>query len=163
MIVLGIDPGLASTGWGVIESKKNSIFLLDYGVIRTSSKDSLENRILFITEEITDIIQRFNPSSVSIEEIFFIKNISSAIPVAKVIGALMLTAKQRDLELKLFTPLQIKSAITGVGRAPKEQVERMVHFLLGQQSEIISNHASDALAAAICYIHTDQGNRGIPI
>jgi len=159
--VLGIDPGLASTGWGLVSQKSGSMRMKEYGVIATASDRTLADRICSIAETVSELIEVYKPDAVSIEEIFFIRNVSSGIPVAKVIGAVLLTARQHGVDAELFTPLQIKSALTGMGRADKSQVERMVMLLLGIREKIRPDHASDALAAAVCYLHTYMGNKGL--
>jgi len=133
----------------------------DYGVITTAAGNASADRIWTIAGAISDLIDVYKPDAVSIEEIFFIRNVSSGIPVAKVIGAVLIIARQHGVEAELFTPLQIKSALTGLGRADKAQVERMVMLLLGIRESIHPDHASDALAAAVCYLNTYMGNRGL--
>jgi crossover junction endodeoxyribonuclease RuvC len=151
MIILGIDPGLAKTGWGVIEAHSQKLVLRSYGTIATGTDCTLEQRIYSITCEFLNLADRFKPTEISIEDIYFFKNISSAIPIAKVIGAIGYAAAERGIPLQTFTPLQIKTALTGNGRAEKHQIQEMVRIILGQSVIVKPDHAADALAAAICY------------
>ncbi len=151
MIILGIDPGLATTGWGVIEAHSQKLVLCSYGTITTGTGSPLEQRIYSITSEFLTLIDSFKPTEISIEDIYFFKNISSAIPIAKVIGAIGYAAADPGITLRTFTPLQIKTALTGSGRAEKHQIQEMVRIILGQQAVVKPDHAADALAAAICY------------
>lgn len=153
MRILGIDPGLAKTGWGIIDFNNNHLYPVEYSTIKTSTASSLEQRICSIALEIKHLIKTYQPEAVSIEEIYFLKNISSAIPVAKVIGSIMYAVYQEHIPIRSFTPLQIKSAVTGNGKAEKEQVQEMVRLLLGLTKIPKPDHAADALAAAVCY-HT---------
>ncbi len=161
MRVLGIDPGIASTGWGIVEFRDGKLRPVSYGTITTPTSAAIEQRILDITCEIKLVIEEHAPDSLSIEDIFFLRNVSSAIPVAKVIGSVIYLASLQQIAFACYTPLQIKLALTGMGKAGKKQVEQMVAFLLGLQYGSAMNHASDALAAAICHIHTNQGSRGM--
>ncbi len=161
MIILGIDPGLAKTGWGIIEAKLQKFKLLAYGVILTEKTEPLELRIFTIVKTIEDLILKYKPSDMSIEDIYFLKNVSSAIPIAKVIGALGVAAMNNYLSMRTFTPLQIKIALTGVGRAEKHQVQEMVRLLLSLQEIPRPDHAADALAAGICYYNHSLSNQRI--
>jgi len=152
-LILGIDPGLASTGYGIISVKGNSLKLVTLGVISQAAGISLANRLFEIHRQMSDIIHEYSPEACSIEELFFAKNVKSAIPVAHARGVLMLAASGSGLPVFEFTPLQIKQAVVGVGRADKNQVQTMVKFLLGLKEIPKPDHASDALAAAICLAH----------
>ena len=158
MQVLGIDPGIASTGWGFVSFSSGKLSARSCGTITTTTKHPLEERIIMITDELTMLMKECRADALSIEDIFFLKNISSAIPVAKVIGAVIHLASLQNIPFFCYTPLQIKLALTGMGKASKSQVEQMVAFLLGLRQGEAENHASDALAAAICHIHTAQGS-----
>jgi crossover junction endodeoxyribonuclease RuvC len=151
MIILGIDPGLAKTGWGVVKAQNQKFSLIAYGVIKTETDYTLEHRIFTITEEFVSLTERYGPTDVSIEDIYFFKNISSAFPIAKVIGAIGYAAMARGIAFRTFTPLQIKTALTGNGRAEKNQIQEMVRLILGQTEIPRPDHAADALAAGICY------------
>lgn len=151
MKILGIDPGLAKLGWGVIEAYNQKVSPVAYGVIRTFPPETLEKRIFAIHREFKALLDRYEPDAVGLEDIYFFKNVSSAIPVAKVIGALGITAMNQNIPISTFSPLQIKTALTGVGRAEKHQIQEMVRLMLGLQTPPKPDHAADALAAAICY------------
>jgi len=148
--ILGVDPGLAATGWGVIEAEGSKISIIDYGFIKTLPSDTPGHRLMIIHNTLNDIIERFKPDQASIEDIFFARNKLSAIPVAQAKGVILLIMEQKNLETFVFTPLQIKQALTGNGRAEKEQVQEMVKLILGLKNKIKPDHAADALAAAIC-------------
>jgi crossover junction endodeoxyribonuclease RuvC len=154
VIILGIDPGLANAGYGLIQYEKKKIELIDYGCILTYKKDTFSLRIKKIYYKIKEIIEKYNPHEVVIEEIFFSKNVRSALTVSKVHGMVAITVALMGLELYEYTPLQIKQAIVGNGRAEKYQVQSMVKILLNLSEIPQPDHAADALAAAICHIHT---------
>lgn len=161
MIILGIDPGLAKTGWGIIEAKSQKFKVLAYGVISTEKKERLESRIYTIVKTVESLILKYEPSEVSIEDIYFYKNVSSAIPIAKVIGAIGVAAMNNNISIRTFTPLQIKIALTGVGRAEKHQVQEMVRLILSLKDIPRPDHAADALAAGICYYNHSISNQRI--
>jgi len=154
VIILGIDPGLSNTGYGLIRYEKKKIELIDYGCVLTYKKDTFSFRIKEIYYKIKELIEKYNPHEVVIEEIFFNKNVRSALTVSKVHGMVAITAALMGLELYEYTPLQIKQATVGNGRAEKHQVQSMVKILLNLSEIPQPDHAADALAAAICHIHT---------
>ena len=154
MIILGIDPGLSNTGYGLIKYDKKKIELIDYGCVLTYKKDTFSLRIKKIYYKIKELIEKYNPHEVAIEEIFFNKNVRSALTVSKVHGMVAITVALAGLELYEYTPLQIKQATVGNGRAEKHQVQSMVKILLNLSEIPRPDHAADALAAAICHIHT---------
>lgn len=154
MIILGIDPGLANTGYGLIRYEKKKIELIDYGCVLTCKKDTFSLRIKKIYYKIKELIEKYNPHEVAIEEIFFNKNVRSALTVSKVHGMVAITVALMGPELYEYTPLQIKQATVGNGRAEKHQVQSMVKILLNLSEIPQPDHAADALAAAICHIHT---------
>ncbi|MEA1940587.1 MAG: crossover junction endodeoxyribonuclease RuvC [Candidatus Caldatribacteriota bacterium] len=154
MIVLGIDPGLANTGYGFVNYKKKKITLVDYGNIVTKKEDTFTSRLKKINYEINKLIDKYNPQEVAIEDIFFNKNTKTALLVSKVHGAIALSVSLIGLELYEYTPLQVKQATVGNGRADKYQVQSMVKILLNLQKIPRPDHASDALAVAICHVHT---------
>ena len=163
MVILGIDPGLANTGWGVVDFIGQKFRPVCFGVIKTNPQESLEDRIAFIADSLGDVVDKFKPNHVSIEDIYFAKNEVSAIGVAKVIGAVSYKMHQLNISVTMFTPLQIKIAITGYGRAEKKQVQEMCRILLGLDKIPRPDHAADALAAAVCWGNTSatQGRLGI--
>jgi len=148
--VLGIDPGIAATGWGVIEVDGSKFKSLDFGFVKTAPNDSPGKRLMIIYNTIRDIIERYHPDIASVEDIFFAKNKLSAIPVAQAKGVILLAMESKNINAHVFTPLQIKQALTGNGRADKNQVQEMVKLILGLKEKIKPDHAADALAAAIC-------------
>jgi crossover junction endodeoxyribonuclease RuvC len=146
-MILGIDPGLENTGWGVIDNNK----LIDCGVILTTKKDKSEERLEKIFEEIQKVIKKYGVSEVAMESLFFAKNVRSAMAVAEAIGVIKVAAKNLGKEVFEYTPLQIKQALVGYGRAEKEQVELMVRDCLNLEEPITPGHASDAVAAALTH------------
>ncbi len=151
MIILGIDPGLASTGWGVVEFVSQHYRPVSYGVITTKPEEKLTRRISAIASQIGLIAEKYSAEVVSMEDIFFTKNISSAISVAKVIGAITHELEKRELEIYMYSPPQIKTAVTGIGTADKNQVQQMVRVMLGLSEIPRPDHAADALADCICH------------
>ena len=154
MIVLGIDPGLANNGYGLVRYENRKIIPIKYGCITTDKNNTFVQRIKKINLEVKELIEKYNPEEIAIEELFFNKNTKTALTVSKVYGSIVLTASLVGLELYEYTPLQIKQAIVGNGRADKYQVQSMVKILLNLEKIPRPDHASDALAAAICHLHT---------
>ncbi|WP_099203014.1 crossover junction endodeoxyribonuclease RuvC [Miniphocaeibacter massiliensis] len=151
MIILGIDPGIAIVGYGLIEARGNAVKLLEYGCITTSSKSSLPNRLSFIMQEMRGIIKEFKPNEMAIEELFFNKNVKTAIQVAQARGVEILAGVESALEVYEYTPLQIKQAIVGYGRAEKHQVQEMVKTMLNLNEIPKPDDAADAIAVALCH------------
>lgn len=149
--ILGIDPGFAATGWGIIDVYGSRFKHVDHGYINTVPADKEGNRLNTIYKKLGGIIDEFKPDFAGIEEIFFARNKLSAIPVAQAKGVILLALERKAVTTKAFTPLQIKQALTGNGRAEKKQVQNMVKLLLGLSEDIKPDHAADALAAAICF------------
>lgn len=149
-IILGIDPGFADTGFGVIKNEGQIITHLSYGSIKTHSKAQFPDRLFSLHNELKEIIKKYQPSLIAIEKLFFAQNTKTAIDVGQARGVILLTAIQEKKEIVEFTPLQVKLAITGYGRADKKQIQEMVRILL--QLKIIPHpdDAADALAIAIC-------------
>ncbi len=151
MRILGIDPGYATTGWGVVQSNGQLNRPVSFGVINTKASMADNERIHFIAKSIGEIALAQEVTVCSMEDIFFTKNVSSAIHVAKVIGAAIHQLSLLSIEVKLFSPMTIKSSVTGYGGADKRQVQEMVRLLLGFQTIPKPDHSADALAAALCY------------
>ncbi len=150
-IILGIDPGIADTGFGVITvDEVNKIECLEYGSIKTSSKLELPERLLILFEELEKIIKKYKPEIVSVEELFFNKNVSTALIVGQARGVVLLTAVKNGLPTKHYTPLQVKQAVSAYGKADKIQVQKMVKLLLNLKEIPKPDDAADALAVAIC-------------
>ena len=156
MIILGIDPGYAIVGYGIVEYKNNSFKTISYGAVTTSADTPFVNRLDKIYNEITDIIQRFNPQALSIEKLFFNTNTSTAIDVAQARGVILLAAQHANIPVYEYTPLQVKQAVTGYGRAEKRQVMELTKTLLGLSKVPRPDDTADALAMAICHAHTDS-------
>ncbi|TSC95460.1 MAG: crossover junction endodeoxyribonuclease RuvC [Parcubacteria group bacterium Athens1014_10] len=150
MIILGIDPGIATTGYGIIEQDRNGIKLIDYGCIKTEAKNDFSERLKKIHQELKKIIKNCKPSAVAVEDIFFAKNSKTAIKVAEARGVILLTVIQLDIPLYEFTPLQVKQGLTNYGQAPKRQLQKMVAKFLNLDKIPQPDDAADALAIAIC-------------
>ncbi len=149
--ILGIDPGTGILGFGVIEiDAKNKAHLVDAGVIRTPVKEDDAVRLLTIYEELIDIVTSTKPQIMSVEKLFFAQNVTTAMTVAQARGVVLLVGQQNGLELHEYTPLQIKQAITGYGRADKKQMQEMVRVILGLVEAPKPDDCADALAAALC-------------
>jgi crossover junction endodeoxyribonuclease RuvC len=149
-IILGIDPGLADTGYGLVKNENHKLTCLDYGSIKTSSKLPLPERLEIINLELAKIIKKYRPDLISIEELFFCKNVKTALVVGQARGVIVLTAKQNNVPAVEFTPLEVKQAVSSYGKAGKEQVQKMVKLLLGLKELPRPDDAADALAIAIC-------------
>lgn len=154
MKVLGIDPGTATTGFAVIEKKQSKLTTIDYGVFSTPKDLAMSNRLLIIYQDIKEIISHHRPDVVAVEQLFFAKNVTTAISVGQARGVVLLAAQQADLRLVEFTPLQVKQSVTGYGQATKKQVQEMVKKILSLDSIPKPDDAADALAIAICASNT---------
>lgn len=166
MVILGIDPGTATTGYGIIETspphtplprhgegsreRSNHIKLIEYGCIETSKNNSLQSRLEEIYKDLSKLIKKHRPKIIAVESIFFFKNLKTAISVAQARGVVLLCAAQNKIRLLEFTPLQIKMSLTNYGRADKKQVQYMVKQLLDLKTAPKPDDAADALAVAIC-------------
>lgn len=153
---MGIDPGLTSTGYGVIEKKGNRIRALGFGSITTSPRENLSLRLDKIYREVRELIETYRPDLVVIEELFFNANARSAMVVGEARGGVILAAAHCGVEVEEYTPLQVKQALVGYGRADKRQVQYMVRTLLSLEENVGSSHAGDALALAICHAHREK-------
>jgi crossover junction endodeoxyribonuclease RuvC len=150
MVVLGIDPGTASTGFGVVECAGSRLRALADGVIRTPAGVPLERRLADIHARATELLDAYRPDAVAIEELYFGANAQTAFAVGQARGVVLLAAGQRGVPSRSYTPQQVKGAVCGHGRADKDQVGRMVARLLGLPAPPAPDHAADALAVAIC-------------
>lgn len=148
-IILGIDPGLADTGYGLIELKGSTIKFLSCGVIKTEAKLALADRLLILYQDLINLINQHQPDLAVVEELFFNKNIKTALMVSQARGVSLLAFKQKNIPLISLTPLQVKQAVCAYGRAPKEQVQKMVQKILKLKSIPQPDDAADALAIAI--------------
>lgn len=154
MIILGIDPGLAIVGYGVINTLKGNSSVIDYGVINTPKEDSVPTRLEKIYEGMLGLIDKFNPECIAIEELFFNTNTTTGINVAQARGVILLACKQKGLKMYEYTPLQIKQALTGYGKAEKKQIQFMVSRLLNLKSVPKPDDAADGLAVALTHAQT---------
>jgi crossover junction endodeoxyribonuclease RuvC len=151
MIVLGIDPGLASTGFGVVARRGARLVALDGGVIETPAGTAHERRLTAIHARVAELIDEHAPECVALEDLFFGQNVRSAFGVGQARGVAMLAAGQRGVPCASYTPQQVKGAVCGSGRAAKDQVARMVQTLLSLAELPRPDHAADALAVAVCH------------
>lgn len=159
MRILGIDPGFAIMGYGIIDYCKNKITVLEYGVIRTEAHTEFNKRLLKNYQGINEIIEIYKPDHVAMEQLFFNTNQKSVINVCQARGVAVLAVSQRDLPFFEYTPLQIKQAICGYGRADKNQVQQMVKILGNLKDIPKPDDAADALAVAICHAHSYREER----
>ncbi len=149
--ILGIDPGTGIVGFGCIDADGKVLNLVDAGVIRTPAHQAAELRLRTIHDEISRLIKEYKPEWVSIEKLFFARNVTTAMSVSQSRGVLLLAASQAELKIAEYTPLQIKMALTGYGRADKKQIQEMVRILLKLKQIPKPDDAADALAAAITH------------
>ena len=157
MITLGIDPGLATVGFGVVESVLgNDFHALEYGAILTKPDLSIEDRLCEIYDNVDELCKTFCPDAVSVEKLYFNTNEKTAINVAEARGVILLALKKNNIPIYEYTPLQIKQALTGYGRAEKKQIMYMVKTLLKLEKEPKPDDTADALAAAICHIYSSS-------
>jgi len=155
MIILGIDPGTATTGYGLIEKNpksktKNGLRYIECGCIQTSPSLSDPERLMDLQKGLAKIIRQHNPGAMAIEKIYFFKNLKTAMPVSQAKGVILLEAAKRKIPVFEFTPLQVKISVTGFGRAEKKQVQYMVKMILGLKETPKPDDAADALAVGIC-------------
>ena len=151
MIILGVDPGIATVGYGVVELVGNKYRVIDYGAILTPSDQLFPDRLRSVYDQLNDVIIKHRPDDLAIEELFFNKNVKTAIKVGHARGVEILAAVNHDLEVYEYTPLQVKQAVVGYGRAEKRQVQEMVKILLNLEKIPKPDDVADALAVAICH------------
>lgn len=157
MIIVGFDPGLATLGYGVIrKDDKRKPEMVDYGVVLTPKDKNLPDRLIMIEKGVKQIIDKFRPDEIAIEELFFAKNVKTGIAVAHSRGVTLLTATKECGRIFEYTPLQIKQALTGYGRADKNQIQQMVKTFLGLKAVPKPDDAADALAVALCHAQTNK-------
>ena len=151
MVILGIDPGLAIVGWGVIESHRGRMRPMAFGAIRTPAHTSIESRLLIIKNDLEQIIKKYRPDEMAVEELFFTNNITTGIAVAEARGVILCTAHALGLPISEYTPPQVKQAVVGYGKAEKHQVIAMVTSLLSLKAPPKPDDTADAIAIAICH------------
>ena len=154
MVVLGIDPGLATLGWGVIESSGGCQKLIDYGCILTTPDQALPNRLLQIQQEMAALLNRFNPAEIAFEELFFAKNVTTAFTVGAARGVSIAVCAAHTGRLFEYTPMQVKQAMVGYGKAEKRQIQEMVKIILRMDAIARPDDAADALAIALTHAAT---------
>ena len=154
MVILGIDPGIAIVGWGVLRYDGRQFTPLAYGSIQTKAKEKTEERLLQIHEALGQILDKYHPDAMCVEELFWNTNQKTGIIVAEARGVILMTARQRGIPISEYTPLQVKQSIVGYGRADKRQVITMVTSFLGLQQPPKPDDTADALAIAICHGHS---------
>ncbi len=150
MIILGIDPGTATTGFGIIESRKKELTCIEYGIIETSPKLDMGERLKKINRELEEIIKSYEPEIAAVESLYFFKNLKTALPVSQARGVILLSFSNKNVPFKEFTPLQAKTAVAGYGRASKDQVQKMIKHILKLEKTPKPDDAADALAIAVC-------------
>lgn len=153
MVILGIDPGLAHTGWGIVEERCGDVRCRAYGCIETSADSDLAARLRRVADELSAVVHRYGPQEAAVEGIYFGANVRSAIPTAHARGAALVACSLCGVEVGEYTPMQIKQAVVGTGSADKKQVTYMVRTLLHLDHDPKPDHASDALACAVCHAH----------
>lgn len=154
MIILGIDPGYAIVGWGVIDYTANRFKVIDYGAVTTQAGEYFPDRLNEIYEQLSNIIERYKPQVMSIEKIFYNNNAKTVIDVSQARGVITLCAIRHNLEFCEYTPLQVKQAVVGYGRAVKKQVQDMTRTILNLREIPKPDDTADALALAICHAHS---------
>ena len=152
MLVLGVDPGSIATGYGLVEKRHNQMSCIDLGIISTSGKIPFHERIHTIFRSMLEIMDRYRPRELAIEDVFFAKNVKSALKIGHARGAVLIGAVQCGIKIFEYTPLEIKQSVVGYGRASKEQVRSMVQVILNLKDPPVLD-TSDALAAAICHLN----------
>jgi len=150
MIILGIDPGTATTGFGIIEKTKKKIRVIDYGCIKTCPDLGAGERLKIINNELNKLIKKHRPNILAVETVYFFKNLKTAMPVSQAKGVVLLTAAKKKIPVYEFTPLQMKMAIAGYGKAEKKQVQEMLKILLNMEETPKQDDAADALGIALC-------------
>jgi crossover junction endodeoxyribonuclease RuvC len=155
MAVIGFDPGSAITGYGIIEENADhSLQVIDYGVLRTGTELSPPDRLKSIYEQVNQILALHQPQSAAVEKLFFQRNVRTALTVGQARGVLLLALAQTGLPIAEYNPMEIKQAVAGYGKADKKQMQQMVKMLLGLEKIPRPDDAADALAVAICHIHS---------
>ena len=154
MVIMGIDPGFAITGYGVVKYEGNKFSVIDYGAVTTKAGEDFSGRLLKIDNQLTELIEKFKPDVVSVEELFFNKNIKTAIAAAHGRGVALTAAARAGKPVFEYTPLQVKQSVVGYGRAEKAQVQQMVKVILNLPEIPKPDDVADALAIAICHGHS---------
>ena len=151
MRILGIDPGFATVGWAVIDSDRGNLYPVAYGAITTPAHTNFESRLLMIKKDLETVIEKYSPTEMAIEELFFNTNITTGIAVAEARGVILCTAYEKGLKISEYTPLQVKQSVVGYGKAEKHQVIAMVTSILKLKNPPKPDDTADAVAIAICH------------
>lgn len=154
MIVLGIDPGTATTGYGVVTDRDSQPIMVAYGAILTPSDQALPDRLITIHTEMLRLIDQYQPEQAAVEQLFFNKNVRTALAVGHARGVVLLALAERQVPIFEYTPLEVKQAVTGNGRADKKQIQEMIKILLELDKIPKPDDAADALAIAVCHFHS---------
>ena len=161
MKILGIDPGIARCGWGVVDVNKSKLTVIKYGCIETSSEIEIPQRLVLVYKEVQKIIKTYSPDEFAIEELFFNTNAKTAFVVGQARGVILLSAAQNNIPISIYTPLQVKIALTGYGRAEKNQIGHMVKTLLTLKEIPKPDDTTDALAVAMAHAFSNKYNKSI--
>lgn len=161
LVILGIDPGYAIVGYGVIDYRGNHFRVIDYGAVTTEAHTDFNDRLLLIYTQLTDLITAHKPNAMAIEKLFFNTNAKTAIDVAQARGVILLSARQQNVPIFEYTPLQVKQSVVGYGRAEKKQVQEMTRILLNLDKVPKPDDTADALAMAICHAHASGSALGM--
>lgn len=156
MIIMGIDPGYAITGYGIVKYEGNKFSVIDYGAITTEASMQLPQRLLIINDSLEELIGKYKPDAISIEELFFNKNIKTALNVGHGRGVAMLAGAKAGVSVFEYTPLQVKQSVVGYGRAEKAQVQQMIKVILNLPKIPKPDDVADALAVAVCHGHSHK-------
>lgn len=156
MVILGIDPGLAHTGWGVVETRGSACRARAYGCVTTTAAEPIDVRLGRICRTLSEVIEKYGPTELAIESIYFGENTKSAIATAQARGAAIVACSTAGLSVGEYTPMQIKQAVVGTGAADKHQVAYMVRSILALDHDPRPDHAADALAAAVCHANVTR-------
>ncbi|MBQ5320872.1 MAG: crossover junction endodeoxyribonuclease RuvC [Oscillospiraceae bacterium] len=159
MVIMGIDPGYAIVGFGIVDYKNSKFELLSYGAVTTEAKTDFSDRLIRIYEGIDSLIKKYRPDAIAIERLYFTSNQKTAIDVAQARGVILLAARQNLINVSEYTPLQVKGAVVGYGKAEKKQVMEMTRVMLGLKEYPKPDDAADALALAICRAHSGDSKR----
>lgn len=154
MIIVGVDPGLAIVGYSVLDYTGNEFKIIDYGVLTTPAKIEVSKRLKMLYDGMSDILEKYRPEGIAIEQLFWGRNVTTGINVAHARGVILLCAEKSGACVREYTPLQVKQAVVGYGRADKKQVQNMMKILLNLKEIPKPDDAADAIAVAICYAHS---------
>ncbi len=156
MRILGVDPGTAIVGYGILDKQGNQFSLVDYGCIRTKAHTPMSDRLYQIFQELDTLIKTYQPDTMAVEELFFNNNVTTALTVGQARGIILLLGKMHNLPLGEYTPSQVKQGVTGYGKAEKKQIQEMVKVILAMPILPKPDDAADALAVAICHGHSNS-------